>query len=383
MDSNDNAFLKQFGKASILRELVETLHPRYKSLPSYNKLFTYLLNSENCLDGYYQNSILDLLLGFNIPCIEERLFPIYWGLSKTFSSFIKSDNFAILPGKSFHFFNFFDEFKIKSKTSSEPLLIATLPTYAFFVPLFISSISLPIFKLLNCYSDNYHLAEALFGPAAIFSIYFNSQNINDIENFPFLFKDELLSMGELINTSKFYFELSQKTSHKKENLSSKSNLEELPNISDKWNLNKSIKLFKDYISLNIPPSEIYLDDKNEPATIPDIINASWFYFLENILPFLLQSFSQHNTSQQFIQEEHSPSFQNESNENSEERRNSFICREEHSARMTEALVTLSSVSQLSFPKSIIRNPLFSEQLTNLCALILRGIETSNIFRKLL
>ena len=149
--NNSNiTFLKHFGKLSILKELVDTLHPRYKSISSYNKLFTSLLKSESFIQENYQNKIIDMLLGFNIPGIEERLFPIYWGLSETLSSIVERDKFAILPGENFQFFNFFDEFKIKSERNSEPLLIATLPNYALYIPFLIPSLSLPIFKSQSC-----------------------------------------------------------------------------------------------------------------------------------------------------------------------------------------------------------------------------------------
>ena len=372
MDFNNSniTFLKHFGKLSILKELVDTLHPRYKSISSYNKLFTSLLKSESFIQENYQNKIIDMLLGFNIPGIEERLFPIYWGLSETLSSIVERDKFAILPGENFQFFNFFDEFKIKNEGRSEPLLIATLPNYALYVPLLLPSLSLPVFKFLNCYKDNHHLAEIFFGPAAIFSVYFTFQNSKSIENFHFLFKNELLKFTELKNTSKVYIELSGESSYKGEILSQKSNLEQLPDISNKWNLDNAIKLFKDYISLNIPPSEIYLEEKNEPAKMPDIINASWFYFFENILPNTLLDFQQQDISHPLIQDEY-----NSANTIEEPgKRRSFTAGK--SASQDDWLSMLLS-------KSIIWNPHFSEQLSNLCALILRGLETSNIFRKLL
>jgi hypothetical protein len=276
--------------------------------------------------------------------------------------------------------------------------------YAFYVPLIIPFISLPIFKFLNFNKDNHHLTEVLFGPAAIFSTFFTYQDNANIRDFHFLFKNELLEVSELKNTSKFYMELSKKSTYIAENLSQK---EKLPDIPNKWNLDKSMKLYKEYISLNIPPSEIYLEGKNEPAKMSDIINASWFYFFEKIFPNMLENSRKQDNSTPIIQSDYATSFTNESIEE-QEKMGSFVAKKNvpqddvggnnsrsnvendmlpkgdtHSHSKSAHCCSYNEESSyLSFPKSFIGNPPFSEQLFNLCALILRGIETSNIFRKL-
>lgn len=323
MDSNYTSYLKQFGEASILKELTENLFAHYRSLPSYNKLFTLLLESKDysSIPGESSKSqLINLLLGLNIPGIEERLLPIYWGLIETFSFYVNDKNFCLFPAENFSFISLFEKFNVKD-VSNEPLYIATVPIYVCFNPLFIPSIALPIFEFLNSDKDSHFLAESLLGPAVIFSEYFAYQNSNNLNNFHFLFLEKLSSFNDLKNTSDFYLSLSQKSSHNANKIALQSNLKELPHLSNSWNLDKSLKLFKDYISLNIPPSEIYINGKNEPATMTDIINASWFYFFEKFLDSLLQG-----------------------DDKKEDGNN---------------------------------------ELSDFCALILRGIETSNIFRKLL
>lgn len=321
----NDSYLRRYGKTEILKELVETLYGRLCDLSSYKRLFTILMDnhkSKNILLESSVDRIISLLSGFNLPNIDEKLFPLYGGLCTTFSPFLCESNFVLLPSDNFSCFNFFDEFEVKDENNNDPLFIATLPLYVYFTPLLVPAISPYIFTIFG--SDNpYLLAEEIFGPATIFATYFAKVDTKSLTNYYFLFKDELVKYEDLENTGEFYLELSQESSALLGEIKHK----ELNSFS-KWNLDKSIKLFKEYISLNIPPSEIYSNGVNEAATLPDIINASWFCLFEN--------------------------FPN---------------------------VSIGNLKDSEVPASSVFVNI--TQFSDLCALIIRGIETSNIFRRLL
>jgi len=354
-----DSYLRLYGKAEILKELVETLYGRFCDLSSYKRLFTVLMDnhkSKNILLESSIDRIISLLSGFNLPNIDEKLFPLYGGLCTTFSPFLSENNFVLLPSDNFSYFNFFDEFKVKDGNNDDPLFIATLPLYVYFTPLLVPAISPHIFTKFGS-NNPYLLAEEIFGPAAIFATYFAEIDTKSLTNCYFLFKNELTKSEDLENTGKFYLELSQKSSALLGEIK-QDNLKELNSFSTKWNLDKSVKLFKEYISLNIPPSEIYSNGVNEVATLPDIINASWFYLFENF-SFCHSALDAESRIYGCGRFPISDFGNDKGGYHSSENGNSG-----------DSDVSASVFTDIT-------------QFSDLCSLIIRGIETSNIFRRLL
>lgn len=345
MNFSYTSYLREYGKIEILKELVKTLFGRFRDLTSYSKLFNIFIDSleeENKFSESSIEEITSLLFGFNTPNIDEKLFPLYSSLCTTFSPLFNEDNFVLLPSNKFSFFNLFDKFELNSEFENPPFFIATLPLYVNSISLLIPAISIYIISYFD--SDNsYLLAEEIFGPSVIFASYFAEHNTEGLSNYYFLFKEEFEKFGELKdleNTSNFYLKLSQQTSEHKDRTKKLNSV-----INCKWNFEKSIKLYKEYILLNIPPSEVYLNGKNEPATLPDIINAAWFFFLERFL--YLNDIT------------------------------NLLCHEQecnfHSNPFHHSRESGNQDKGVNAP---------FRDITDFSALIIKGIETSNIFRKL-